>query len=196
MAIDYKNDYDYANSRLSGSIVEFNSAPVYIFGVGDEGSVEYRYLGQNNIRRYHSPLKEFDLTPLKLGYINQEARRSFYITRLPSRSWKQGLTMNHLVYGTAEPFRVNMDDRSFVNMLRGVYPSLHTCLELMVNQEAISLAFSKNFAFSPFKQGQCKLLYKEKIVGDFNLGEHHLPILDAKHQFLRETLEGELDANR
>jgi hypothetical protein len=201
VSVKYGDDYEYANAKLSDSIVSFNGHPVYVERVDEEGDVRYTPLGSND-RPLTARLKDFDLTPLPLGNINLNRGMVSYAARYPVRGWKQGLRMGSIYFLTnsTEGRRINPHDTGFVNCLTGNYPTMKSCIESLVCEEAQQIAFSREFFLHPFdKTGMSLLGYKNIIVGVGRLTEakdNLLFTLNEKYKFLQETLEGVLHAKR
>ncbi len=198
MSINYNDDYTYANAKLSDSIILHKGQPTYIASVSSEGLVEYRFLGQDRGKFKTDHLKHFDLTPVPLGYANIEDGSAAYVTRLPTRSWKQGLQMRQLVTDVGRGVRLSMESSAFLNMLWGHYPKIQQCIEFLANEEAKAMAFARMFALTlPSKKGVSNLLYKDIAVGHINIDKDQTtPELWGQFSFLRETLEEVINENR
>jgi hypothetical protein len=67
--------------------------------------------------------------------------------------------------------------------VNGIYPTLQTCVEALVNKEAVSQAFSRTFAIA----AGGILLYKGNNVGSYKDGGEL--VLKEKFFWLRESLE-------
>lgn len=196
MSITYSDDYAYADAKLSDSVVLLKGIPVLIHGVGvDTGIVGYQTLGMYG-RNSSAPLKEFDLTPITLGNINVEEGYTTYVTRLPTRSWKQGLRASSVYFANRNLARYfSIHRSSFINCVLGKYPRLNSCLEMLFNAEASGIAFSRDFSLlKPNKKGVATLLFKGTEVG-FLLPDKNnsRPALQPRFQFLQELLEESVD---
>lgn len=192
MSVDYGNDYEYANAKLSDTIVSLkDGSPVYIdhVDIGD-GTVSYRKLGGGDFKT--TILSELDLKPLPLGNINMRDKVA-YATRLPVRAWKQGLRVGSIYFKNASHARngLMMDSPEFINCLIGNYPSLSRSLEALACGETKEMAFSRYFHIFGYNEKKkiVQLAFKGSEVGYGVIEDGlNLKLFDKAH-FLRETLE-------
>lgn len=198
MAINYQNDFGYAHAKLSDSIIMHKNHPTYIASVDGTGMVEHKFLDNPHEDYKKEHLQHFDLTPVKLGYMNLSNGGAVYASRLPLRNWKQGLQLRQVVSPDLIRVQVGMESPAFVNTLLGAYPTIKKCVEFLVNQESKTLAFCREFALNrPNKKACCNLSYKGVDVGHLDLNtQTTTPILWEQFTFLRETLEEVLNENR
>lgn len=191
MSIKYGDDVEYANAKLSDSIVQHNGEPVYVDHVGGSGLASVRKLGGNLF--YAVSLAELDLTPVSLGNINLSTGQTDYIARLPVRNWKQGLRLGNLyaVQNNRAVRTLSIDNPSLINCILGNYPSLNKCIELLMNEEVAAISFSRLFSLTSFsKKGVSSLLFKGRETGTAVMQDDR-PVLSTfpKFNFLRELLE-------
>lgn len=191
MSIKYGDDFEYANAKLSDSIVQLDGEPVYVDNVSREGHCNVRKLGDQNY--FLVGLNNLDLTPVPLGNINHSSGQADYLARLPVRNWKQGLRMSNL-YAIQDPRtarNLRIDSPSFINCILGNYPSLAKCIELLINDERSSVAFSRQFALTSFsKKGVSSILFKGREVGSGTIQDEQIVLTPfPKFHFLRELLE-------
>lgn len=186
--VDYKNEYWYARTRLTGTVVMFKNTPVYVLDIQeDNGECTIRTVGRDDNAKVH--LSELDLTPFPLGYVNTP-KLAQYTTRKPQRYWKQGLAYDNLVS------KVDIHSSAFVKMIKGIYPAPIKCYEYLFNGEAKSSAFSRYFSMknSDMANG-FQLLFKDMPVGkvlDVN-GNINFK-LNNEHTYLEEMLGEAVDA--
>lgn len=193
MSINYGNDWEYANSRLSDTIVLKDKIPVYVYRVGSNGVVEYRTLGDFS-KEGNCSISDLDLTPLALGFLNTSIKTS-YLYRVPTRNWKQGLRLQqiHYVEGSRNK-EISVDSQSFINCLLGIYPNLTRCVENIHCEEAIARAFSRTFSLEKGRK-EIELVFKDTRVGYFSEQENRLKLWE-KFSFLQESLDGVLNGRR
>lgn len=171
------DNLEYAQKRLSKTVVRHKDGRVFfITGVvmleEEKGLFCQGYL--INLNKGHEDaivnLKDIDLTPVPLGYLNfsKKGLKSVcaWSCRIPIRQcWRQGLLGTNF-YG------VNHDGsiidfpplEVLTRTIHNKYPTYKQALEAIKNKEAISIAFSRNFALD-----KDELFYKGKWVGDRDL---------------------------
>lgn len=193
MSLNYENDYNYANTRLVDSLVRLeDGSPFYVLTVQNDGYV----IGivNNNHKELRVPIKDLNLEPVKLGYMNSK-RKAGYLMRIPERKWKQGLRERNIY--SKDGVTVNILSPNLFNTIRGIYPSLKDCVDYLYNDEVLSSAFSRDF--SVYTKGASKkiyLRYKYFTVGKVDLvGGVALPKLDNNFDYLNECMNEVLDKN-
>lgn len=177
---------EYARTRLIETIVRYQGRPVMVMNCEQNG--EEILVHFNEIMDDHPPdvrpLKEFDLDPVPLGYVNFSARAT-YVTRMPMRKdWRQGMRMSNIadVNGmnpTRMPFRV------LGKTIMGDFPTFHRALEGVTRKSkpAESMAFSRDFAVT----SEGTLQYKGFLtVGEVNLKEASV-YFPEKSNWVREA---------
>lgn len=183
--IKYNNDYQYANEKLSDSYVLLNGEIVLVLEVRASGEVWVRDCSGNT--KGGITLNDLNLEPPKLGYVNLD-RYSGYVSRVPARHWRQGFRKNTLSMrnsrGNVGMFTIN---KSFNNCIRNQFPTLGQCLEVVVNQEKLSQAFSRIFSVASYKDSFV-LEYKAKKVGEIDVRKDEVT-LDNKFLFLEDVLK-------
>ena len=176
----YYEDASYAANRLVGSVVRRQGRPVYIHEIEHDGTVHYASTTRMNGNLSRDRLDSFDLEPLPLGYCNHQGHAK-YLMRTPMRNdWRQGLRERTLVHkgsGRVPPLSV------LSRVVSGIYPTIQSCVESLVNNEVVSQAFSRTFALGPNNT----LRYKEEVVGSYR-GDGELTLSD-NFSWLRESLE-------
>ncbi len=186
MSVRYGEDFAYAHEKLNGSVVKYNGLPVMVEQVRKDGEVLYSPLGHGQIMSLCT-LKELDLTPFRLGYINLTGHAT-YCFRQPVRVWKQGLREACLI-GVTNNAREHISfDTRFLDMLMGFYPPIESCIEWVFNGEMVSRSFHKNFSITSTKSkgGNLSLGYKDRVVGSVTL--EGVVNLHTPFKFLEETL--------
>lgn len=183
MTISYGNDVDYAQAKLTDSVVKVDNYPVHVLGVETSDSVRVKKLLDKNY--FYVKLNDLDLEPLRLGYANY-GNEACYVTRLPQRSWKQGIRNSNM---WSPKIRVPIESPSFVNLVLNNYPSLTLCLEYLDCVEVKTIAFSKHFALGLKEKRGFKVFYKNFAVGYLDPQKSWLPKLDDSKQYLKELTE-------
>lgn len=180
----YGDDWDYAGSRLNGSIVAKGKDPMLIMEVGRMGVVGH------NLRTgdaENCKLSDLDVKPFKLGYLNFRGGVG-YLARIPKRQdWRQGLrrgncSFTHMTVDT----RFDPSSREFCLSLSKTvsleYPSYEASYKKAINR-GVAVAFHRHWAIS----SDGNLLYKNgETVGVCAEGG---PVLDKKYGHLKEYLE-------
>lgn len=176
----FYRDPEYAQNRLIGSVVRRGNVPIYIHHIHNDGQVDYVPTSGMNGEVKRTDLESLNLEPIPLGYCNHQGYAK-YLTRIPMRNdWRQGLRERTLVHrgeGRNPPLSC------LSRVVNGIYPTLQTCVEALVNKEAVSQAFSRTFAIAA---GNI-LLYKGNNVGSYKDGGEL--VLKEKFFWLRESLE-------
>lgn len=188
--VNYKEDYAYAQTRLSGTVVKHNDRVVLVNSVNYGGQCDLTDLLCNKELTAH--LNELDLSPVKLGYMNMKEGAT-YVMRAPIRYYKQGLTHNVIKAAGGLPGFLSSN---MVRTILGMFPHPLEAAECVHNKECSSMAFSRVFAFSKPLKKSLGLEYKSKKVGSVTWNEDVKSLnynLDEEYEFLRESLEEALD---
>lgn len=191
--MDYQGDLEYADSRLSDSWMRDKSGSlIYVRRVRVEG-VHYMRPKAENFQLCR--LEDLNTDPVPLGFVNW-GKEAIYVSRIPTRSWKQGLRSNSVYTSKAVNIPSLLNSFNLDRTVRGIYPTVVDGLELVTNSEMYSVAFSRNFAFTQAKglsKGKYLLLYKNKTVGTLfsENNKEVLTTLAPEYKFLQESLDGE-----
>lgn len=175
----YAKDYAYADSRLTGTIVRHASTatPVLVEGVSHgDGSTAVRFLLSGN--RKIVKLRELDLSPVPLGYVNRNGEDAVWCCRVPKRNdWRQGLRDNTL-------YAINAFDRpedgDLARCITNNYPKLKDAMN-----KGRLVAFSRDWAVSGTAIHHGLL----GVVGHINNNEL---VLKDQYVYLKEDLEAAL----
>lgn len=184
--VSYGDDYYYAASRLKNSIVRVGGMPVYVHNINEDCIVWYTRLGGNGESSDH--LEDFDLSPVPLGNVNEGGKCS-YTFRSPSRYYKQGLTKEVF---RSKFFPVNLFSEAVSKTIRGIYPNIKDCFELLMCGESNHIAFSRSFSLNHAGDKEVWLLYRGELAGLAywnNLGHNINYKLNNNRTYLLETLE-------
>lgn len=190
--------------RLEGTIVQYEGKPVYITRVGmpdlEEKEIARVYfralpIGANKEVRKLLSSKNFDLAPVKLGYMNKDGK-AYYLARTAVRQNKQGLNSQVLTYqsvtgghlGRQFDFRLLVEDQCFVDLLNGVYPTFKEVEQMFGNKGITSVAISRCFAFMIDHDFECLyLMHKGVKCGICFKGEDKMTV-PPKYRFLKEEM--------
>lgn len=176
---------EYARSRLVETIICLNGKPVQVVEVNNrfidhEIIVGFNYLssGDSGV----DVLENFDLNPVKLGYVNYQ-NNAHYLSRMPMRKdWRQGLRSINI----SDPFggRPSIPYKVIAETIVGNYPTFHSALEkINSSEEDKRVAFCRDF--SMFKD---ILTYKGVMdVGKINT-ENGTITIDEPFNWVTESL--------
>ena len=179
----YSDDYEYANSRLTETIVRLKGEPVYIFRVGIGMVTNYATLDDfNTIKTCKT--EELDLKPVPLGYCNYN-KQACYLTRIPMRrDWRQGLRHgNFTSLSGVDANRIPYD--VLRQCILGDYPTFNGAVEAV--KKVKSMAWHRHWAVD----SQLQIFHKggNRPVGVLDNGQ---VVLSSKYQYLKEALKESL----
>lgn len=199
--VNYGDDYQYAKSRLCGTIVKVENHPDGFINVDmihtHKGIVEGRVVHKDTYWRGH--LDELDTSPIDIGWVNfQQGVKTCFMSRIPARFYKQGLCSENVRSDTGF---CNMWSSSFLRTLQNKYPTPYEAAEFVLNQESnrvgvtrrVALAFSSQ---SYEKDGKMNMLFGTTVVGKASVNHEMGNInwhLDPKFDFLSQALEEEFN---
>ena len=186
LKVDYET-VEEAKMRLVGTIVRYDGQPVYITAVSSvndtaEGGGKdiFRVYanplpltrdaarGQEQFRKYISS-KKFDLSPVKLGFINQGGR-AIFVTRSTARQNQQGLNEANCLLTSLDglpsmSWSKLIYDVSFLDGINGKYPSIQEALRRLRGLDK-SVAVSRDVALSMDEEiDLITVHYRDKRVG-------------------------------
>lgn len=175
----YGNDYDYANSRLEGTVVRLKCKPVYVHNVTRGMKATVSYLSKMG-DYFVVEAEQLDLKPVTLGYCNKRGHAT-YLMRMPMRrDWRQGTRLaNMTTKGELHIGAFNNKDLEAV--ILNNYPTLTQCLKAVSNLACYSMAWSREWAVGLNNV----LLYKTEPVGTVVDG---VPVLDESNSYLSQSL--------
>lgn len=155
---------NYANKRLVGTIVTVKNKAAHIIEYGLK-NVTYTELLTNEPKT--APIKDMDITPVKLGYVNMPRGFVSYIMRTPKREdWKQGLRPSTMRLVTEKGFELYPEEIPYnllAKTIEGIFPKFKEVVKIIYQGEASSIAFNRSFAIQKDKT----ILYK----GEYKIGE-------------------------
>ena len=197
--VSYNEDFKYADSRLRGTVVKLKGKPFYVDSVHINGEVSGRVVSPNdeNLFLENIPLKDLDLVPFKIGYVNLPNKSPCYLERIPSRFYKQGLTNKNVRFKKGIPFPITYP--CIYNSVVGIFPSLYKCIDLVLNGECEEEAFDNEFSCcikSPnyLSQGVVLMYKADYVIGSVdNKINHDNGVVNVRlnenFKFLKELVE-------
>lgn len=152
----YGDDYGYANSRLTGTIVRRGKHPVTVLGVNNDGTV----VAQTVITKKDRicKLTDLNLASPELGMVNTP-NGAVYMARKPMRrDWRQGVRRSSVTILSGNVAEIT--DKLIYRAIRGRFPSLEDAIEdTMVGD--ISVAFHRHWSVKyDARRRVVKLIYK------------------------------------
>lgn len=181
---DYQGDVEYAESRLTGTIVRYQGEPAFV------NNVTYQRDRPVAVLRYISPradeavpLDDLDLSPFNLGYVNYRNIASF-LTRVPMRGdYRQGLR-THNMYSHFGYHHQSIPISGIYNTLMNVFPTFRQCVvAVQATEQSRSSAWHLNWALD--REGNIRHRFGD-IVGSLVSGR---PVLLDRLSHLQEQLE-------
>lgn len=178
----YGDDYDYAATRLDGTVVRVGSIPVRVDSIGGDGRALVTTLATG--KQSLVDVRELNLRPVPLGYVNH-GMVAAYLCRMPMRNdWRQGLRPESMYVLNNFMDKRHLSDRALHDTIVGEYPPLAACLELVSNGAATSLAWHRHWAVAS-KARRISIHYKGEVVGGINNGN---VVLNKSNKHLMECL--------
>lgn len=161
----YEGDWEYAKSRLEGTVVSYNDRPVLVSSVGSDGVEINNFYNGESLGVVE--LGDLDFTPFKLGFVNHRGIAT-YLARVPKRdNWKQGMRENNVraLYGADSN---TLAKRKIFDTIVGNFPSYEDACSGCAG--ASSIAWDRDWALS----SDGEILYKYfGVVGKVEMGFPH-----------------------
>lgn len=179
----YSDDYEYANSRLTETIVRLGSEPVFVHTVGRAMLTQYSTL-DNMADIKVCKAGDLDLHPVPLGYCNYNKQAS-YLTRIPMRrDWRQGLRRgNFTALNGVDAGRIPYE--SLRQCILGDYPTFAAACDAV--KKIKSIAWHRHWAVSG--DGQ---IWHKGAIHPVGVLEGDKIVLSSRYQYLKEALEESL----
>lgn len=158
-------DFDYALNRLKGTIIMSKGSPCEILG-GEGNKLIFKDLLTGKVKGLIYSSNNFDINPVKLGYVNFVDANSQYICREPlRRDWRQGLRYNNMTHSNNVGVKVfEIHKPSLAKTIIGRFPSKEECVN-KVQQQELASAFSRDFCVGTGLRLMYKGLY---VIGSLN----------------------------
>lgn len=198
-----------ARQKLESSVVLFNGNPVFIVGTGGKkGLVILKYRGiplDNNTdvlqENINNPLWDFKSCGTKLGYTlvynpHQRFWESVYVSRVPTRSSRQGLDDKTVSIINADPMptfnytiqNLITKDSKFKDTIKGNFLETKEVYHRVVDQPTVykSVPMNRKLILMYDRVSPPYLLYRNEKIG---YTEDGVRFRLAKHkEFLKEEL--------
>ena len=186
-------DVNYAAARLVGTIARVGGKATKIVGLNKTEVHHSPLRGEGNIEV--AKIKDLDITPVPLGYINLGGRAYYTCRSSVRKDWKQGLrntTLRVLDPGV----RLMIDEavlKELGNTIEDVFPAFKDALKNVAKGLVRSVAFSRDFAIarSETDEGEVKNVLRYK--GAYEVGEVSRAgdiTLHPNYNWLAESVEG------
>lgn len=173
----YGKDWDYANSRLQGTIVRIGEEPVFVHQVQRNCKALVAKL-KDIYTDFEVDMNELNLVPVPLGMCNFNDQVS-YLQRIPMRrDWRQGLRRENFISSNVPHAAVPPDVLG--DVIEGVYPTFKEALDKA--KKGVSTAFHRHWAI----MRDNTFMYKRDVVG---VVEGGVLVLNREYQYLAEALE-------
>jgi len=169
------NNADLENN-LDRTICRYAGVPVIVSCEGGNNLILYRLdnAAGDPFARIKSTDDDFDISTPPLGYAQWNQESVIYVSRLPVRKWKQGLSLENtkavaLPRGNADPQNVPFDFRhkAISNMMQSIYPDFKSVLKQLKKADLpIEIAVSNNCALKKIiTRRTVNVYYKNELVG-------------------------------
>lgn len=186
----YGDDYEYAASRLDGTIVTLEGQPVYVHSVGVKMVAIVASLKDVQALT-QCDAKQLDLHPVKLGYCNMGGRTAYLMRKPMRRDYKQGLRRGNFT-SVGDFVADEVEYTHLSDVILGKYPSFEQVLKLATGavknlnpfkkEAKSSMAWCREWAMS----SEGVLYHKGDVVGSLR---DNVPALDEDYTYLRQALE-------
>lgn len=179
----YGDDYEYASSRLAGTIVRLGAEPIIIDDVYPDLNVIAAKL--TDIKTFFkAKLSDLNLKPVELGFANYKGNAS-YLTRRPMRrDWKQGLRLGNFI--SLSGWDAGMIPPDVLSqVILNQYPTFDECKGMVKSGKgAATIAWHRHWALS----SHGVVIYKGTTqVGQLSKGGEI--VLSDDYLHLREYLQ-------
>lgn len=182
---------DDVKLRLGSSLVrKMDGSPVYVQGVESRNEVVVHNCHSG--RKERLSVEELDLTPVPLGYVESDGE-VMYVTRKPTRRYKQGLTTENMVVRDVmrNSFtRLPVNDKGLCKAIMNNYPKVEEAFQECRAGKRI-VPFSREWAVANYKDDLC-VMHKGIVVG--YVGDDNVMLSPDKY-FLKESLMESLNEN-
>lgn len=198
-------DIEHARAYLSGSFIRIRDRVAHVDTVNagrskGEYQLVFEYVGDRATPRVvNYPSPEVDFNPFPMGWYakkrGKEGWQAFYLSRLPSRGWKVGLTprvlnVQRLGVTSSRYQAVDPQDilwtQEFDKTVRGEYEPYEKVYSIISRSKTAEIPFSRRFCT---RQGQLFYRFFDEPVG---VPEKTGPVLLPDYQYLEEALREDL----
>jgi len=198
--------YDNINDAaryLNGTICYWKGEPFYVDEMANdvEGGLEAigrtLPLQRGNAVRANIASPDFNAFKYQLGYCNRANGKAAYITRRPARIQSQGLVPSNLAvnfgdgtrFASRDDLRNWVSDPGFVDMLKGVYPTMEEARAKMMADKTIkSVAFDKHICLRRH-ESFTNLFYLSYKGEDISWSDDGAFALPDEYKYLTESCQ-------
>ena len=175
-------DRDYAESRLTGTLVRWNGKAVAVCCVRDDMSCEVKDVLQGTYSEVH--IDDLDLQSPPLGFVNID-RGVQYLVRRPMRAdWRQGVRTNSVINQLTRGSRPTTD--LIAECINGSYPKKSIALRRL-REGVRGVAISREFSLT--RKGS-RTIINYKWYGPIGELTSKGAVLDEKWQYLMPRIKG------
>lgn len=174
---------------FQNSLVRYGTEPVWIHHIGDRCLADCLFIGNNEDKVLDLRDEAFNFKPVNTGYVNIQGY-SFFVTRMPHRQWKQGLSIDNVNIRYNHPYNDNgrfqnaynrvkeLTCKPLYNTIKNIYPSLEQVVESF-EDNVVEGAFDRQFAVNNlgwlfYKGEQSGLVDLKTLKITFNPGMEFL----------------------
>jgi hypothetical protein len=179
---------DYAATRLNETIIMYKGRPITVKTCTQFGAeIAVSYFDVITEQSGQAFLKDIDLNPPLLGYVNIGNKNCQYITRMPMRKdWKQGVRKNNIVTPTGHTPDISM--KHLAKTIMNEFPSLTTVVgklkDFIKGGYIGTIAFSRDFAADTTGRVYYKSMFS---IGEVDLKTGGIKI-KPEYEWVREAL--------
>ncbi len=141
----YGTDYNYASSRLAGTVVRLkDGTPVIVDDVHPRMKVTVVALEKLD-ELIEVNLDDLNLKPVPLGMCNWNGQTTYLCRKPMRRDWKQGLRAGNFTSLFGFPAEV-IPPGTLSEVIKGIYPTFKEALEKFKDKKVMSVAWSREWA--------------------------------------------------
>lgn len=175
-------DPHYARQALANSLIRVGESPVWVGGFdGWATTLYYPINGKTSRVEDIREVKKLNIEPVPLGYVNLKTRAEF-ISRIPRRRWKQGLSREAVSAPVSDIF---LKSRALGNCILNRYPAIEVSILLVKTHQVVSSAFNREWAIGSGVVAP-NLMFRGKLVG---IWTEEGPKLSPPFEYLIESFE-------
>jgi len=182
------DDLAYAQNRLVGTLIRYKDEVVSVRDVmyGKNKADPLRIVGVRVLKgdAINKPLPEFDLTPIKLGFVNFDGGVAYISRKAMREDWRQGFRLHQMAvhYQSDDLFIGDISGEKIAKTVENKYPIIEEIFDGVGN---VTQAWCKSFATNPAGEILHRGFGK---VGNF-IGKTKEYLLDADFFWVEEQLK-------
>ena len=184
------DDVNYASQRLVETIIRYEGEAVEVVEVyleDPDKPLKVRAFNILNEQPVVDYIDNYDLTPVKLGFVNLPAFNNVaYYERKPKRQdWRQGFRKNNAYLAWGFNW---WDGKAIANTINGIFPKVEEAMNDLKG-EGMFRAWHRDFCVNGMKDIFYRFYGK---VGNFVERDGKEFVLDAKFFWVEESLKESL----